>query len=238
MKRPQHQDIKQRFKMNPQATTRDIENHCGTGYAAKLLGLSVGTIQKLVTQNVLHSWKTNGGHRKITMASIDEYQRKIELIKPQPPSKDERLCVLLVEDDAVTRQMVQGYCTNSTIPVNCIAKASAMEAMIHLTDIQPDLLITDLNMPGIDGFELLRLLRQNPRFNQMALMVLTSLTPVEIQARGELPQGTICLHKPVKASWFHGFFEGLFLGQSQFLKHQNFHTSKSLPLQNSFQANT
>lgn len=215
MKRPQHQVIKQRIKINPEATSLDIENHCGTGYAAKLLGMSVGTIQKLVTQNELHSWKTNGGHRKITMASIEEYQRKIELITQQIPSKDGRLCVLLVEDDAVTRQMVQGYCTNSTMPVNCIAMASAMEAMIHIIKIQPDLLITDLNMPGIDGFELLRLLRQNPRFNQMALMVLTSLTPEEIKARGELPQGTICLHKPAKASWFNGFFEGIMLGRSQ-----------------------
>lgn len=215
MKRPQHHPIKEKIQITPSAASYDTESHCGTGYAAKVLGMSVGTIQKLVGNNVLQAWKTRGGHRKITMASLEEYKHKLGKVRHQYSSKDHRLRVLLVEDDAVTLQMVQGYCNNAPLPVHCTAMASSMQALIHITDIQPDLLITDLDMPGIDGFELLRLLRQNPRFDQMALMVLTALTPEEIQARGELPQGTICLFKPAKASWFMGFFAGIFLGITQ-----------------------
>lgn len=212
MEKPQHHPTQQRNKVKTNATPYDVESHCGTGYAAKLLGMSVGTIQKLVSKNELEAWKTRGGHRKISIASIEKYRRRFRTILNQGPHKDERLRVLLVEDDAVTRQMVQGYCNNATLPIHCTAMASGMEAMIRIMDIQPDLLITDLDMPGIDGFELLRLLSQNPRFDHMALMVLTALTPEEIQARGELPQGIICLSKPAKASWFNGFFTGFLLG--------------------------
>lgn len=215
MKRPQHHSIKQRIPITPSAVSHGIETHCGTGYAAKVLGLSTATIQKLVTKNELQSWKTRGGHRKITLASLEEYKNKLGKVGHQHSSKDGRLRVLLVEDEAVTRQMVQGYCNNAPLPVHCTAIASGMEAMIRITDIQPDLLITDLNMPGIDGFELLRLLHQNPRFNQMAVLVLTALTPDEIQARGPLPQGTVCISKPAKASWFHGFFEGIIVTAKQ-----------------------
>jgi len=214
MKRPQHHPIKQRIPITPSTTSHGIETHCGTGHAAKVLGMSVGTIHKLVAKNELQAWKTGGGHRKITIASLEEYQRRFEQIPRQSPSKDGQLRVLLVEDDAVTRQMVQGYCNNATLPVHCTAIASGMEAMIRITDIQPDLLITDLDMPGIDGFELLHLLRQNPRFDPMAVMVLTTLTPEEIQARGQLPQGTVCISKPVKASWFHGFFSSILMARS------------------------
>ncbi len=212
MEKPQHHSRQQRNKVKAHATPHEIESHCGTGDAAKLLGMSVGTIHKLVSKNELEAWKTRGGHRKISMASIEKYRHRLGTILHQSPHKDARLRVLLVEDDAVTRQMVQGYCNNATLPVHCTAMASGMEAMIRITDIQPDLLITDLDMPGIDGFELLRLLSQNPRFDHIALMVLTALTPEEIQARGELPQGIIFLSKPAKALWFTGFFTGILLG--------------------------
>jgi len=54
---------------NP-ASSRPVDDYCGTTYAAKLLGLSVGTVQSLVERNELHAWKTQGGHRRISMPSI------------------------------------------------------------------------------------------------------------------------------------------------------------------------
>lgn len=195
-----------------------IENYCGTRYAAKLLGLSVGTIQKLVEKNELYGWKTEGGHRRISITSIEEYQRKFEIITNPTKPTDQRLRVLLVEDDAVTRKMLESYCNNAPLPIDCTVMGSGMEALINIASIQPDLLITDLDMPGVDGFELLRLLRQNSQFDQMAVLVLTALTKAEIRDRGELPQGSIYLPKPAKASWFNGFFEGITLMRSPIIK--------------------
>lgn len=189
-----------------------IRDHCGTSQAAEMLGLSVGTIQKLVDQQILQSWKTQGGHRKIAMASIFEYQRKFNIIPPKSKPIERRLRVLLVEDDAITRQLILEYCNNTTVSVECTAMATGMEALMHIADIQPDLLITDLDMPGVDGFELLRLLRKNSQFDQMLILILTTLTKAEIENRGELPEGSIYLSKPAKASWFNGFFEGIILG--------------------------
>ena len=40
---------------------------CGTTEAARILGLSVGTVQSLVERQELMAWKTRGGHRRIAM---------------------------------------------------------------------------------------------------------------------------------------------------------------------------
>ena len=61
--------------MQTHPTPDTPEDYCGTTYAAKLLGLSVGTIQTLVEKNELQAWKTQGGHRRISMPSIREYQK-------------------------------------------------------------------------------------------------------------------------------------------------------------------
>ncbi len=52
------------------------KDFCGTAQAAKILGVSVGTIQTMVEKNILIAWKTMGGHRRISLDSIKEFKEK------------------------------------------------------------------------------------------------------------------------------------------------------------------
>jgi CheY-like chemotaxis protein len=128
-------------------------------------------------------------------------------------ARDTRLRVLLVEDDPVTREMLRDFCNRCAMPVDCTAMSSGLEALIDIASIQPDVLIADLNMPGVDGFELLRTLRNNPQFNKMTSLVVSALSPEEIEARGGLPEGTIFMAKPVNMHWFNGFFAAMMAGR-------------------------
>lgn len=49
-------------------------NICTTGSAAAILGLSTTMVQTLVDRGDLHGWKTEGGHRRIAMQSVLDYQ--------------------------------------------------------------------------------------------------------------------------------------------------------------------
>lgn len=52
------------------------KDYCGTSQAAKILGVSVGTVQSMVEQEILIAWKTMGGHRRISLDSIKEFKQK------------------------------------------------------------------------------------------------------------------------------------------------------------------
>ena len=104
--------------MQTHHTADTPEDYCGTTYAAKLLGLSVGTIQTLVEKNELQAWKTQGGHRRISMPSIRDYQKKHNMLMSPIESREYRLRVLLVEDDPVTRDMVRDFCNRCEMPVD------------------------------------------------------------------------------------------------------------------------
>ena len=197
------------YTMNTNIQPDTLEDYCGTTYAAKLLGLSVGTIQSLVEKNELQAWKTQGGHRRISMPSIREYQRRHNMLVTPAESRDNRIKVLLVEDDPVTREMIREFCSRCEMPVDCTAMSSGLEALIDIASIRPDVLIADLNMPGVDGFELLRTLRGNPMFNKMTTLVISALSQSEIDARGGLPESTIDMAKPINMQWFKGFFAAL-----------------------------
>ena len=195
--------------MNTSFSSDAIEDYCGTTYAAKLLGLSVGTIQSLVEKNQLQAWKTQGGHRRISMQSIREYQRRHNMLVLPMDARDQRIRILLVEDDPVTREMIRDFFTRSDLAVDCTAMASGVEALIDIASIRPDVLITDLKMPGVDGFELLRTLRGNPMFSKMTNLVISALSEEEIEQRGGLPEGTIFMSKPLNMHWLKGFLTAL-----------------------------
>ncbi|MDB5892060.1 MAG: hypothetical protein JWP47_2891 [Polaromonas sp.] len=182
------------------------DDYCGTSYAAKLLGLSVATVQSLVEKGEIEAWKTLGGHRRIALHSINAYLAKNS---PRQTRADidprGRLRVLLVEDDDATRELYRCELESWNLPIDCTWMPSALEALMDIASMRPDLLITDLSMPGVDGLEMLKVLKRNQQLADMQIMVISGLPPEAIEARGGLPPHAHHLTKPVNFDWLQGY---------------------------------
>jgi excisionase family DNA binding protein len=187
----------------------DYDAYCGTSYAAKLLKLSVGTVQNLVEANKLKAWRTLGGHRRISMQSIYDYQSLNKLQPSVLQSREVRLRVLVVEDDENTRNMYQAHFDRWSLQLDVVMYASAMEALIDMPSMHPQVLLTDLNMPNMDGFKFLQTLREHKLFFDLPIIVLTGLSADQISKKGGLPNDIQVLQKPIDMEWLHGFFEAL-----------------------------
>lgn len=185
------------------------ESFCGTSYASKLLGLSVGTIQGLVEKNELRAWRTNGGHRRISLKSIQEYQHRHNLHPNALMHGEERLKVLVVEDDDATRLMLQMNMDDWGLPLDVIMYTSAMEAMLDIPSLHPQVLLTDLVMPGVDGFEFVKTLHEHASFRSIAVVAMTGLQSEQVKDMGGLPEGVQLLLKPIDLEWLRGFLGAL-----------------------------
>ena len=185
------------------------DGYCGTSYAAKILNLSVGTIQNLVESNSLKAWKTQGGHRRISLQSIQEYQNANNLETTIWYSNDLKLRVLVVEDDESTRLMYQAYFDRWALPLDVTMYASAMEVLLDMPAMQPQVLLTDLNMPEMDGFKFLKTLREHKLFATLPIIVITGLSSEQIQQKGGLPKEVQILQKPIDMEWLRGFLDAL-----------------------------
>src|SRR5690606_4072539 len=106
--------------------------------------------------------------------------------------------ILVVEDDPVQREMYQTVLVRmGKQRVNVRTAESGYEALLPIGEQQPDLLVTDLVMPGIDGFGMLETLTKRALAKPMQIVVATALEPAEIESRGGLPPGVSVFHKPV-----------------------------------------
>jgi CheY-like chemotaxis protein len=78
-----------------------------------------------------------------------------------------------------------------------VALDNAVAALLRLSRENPDLLILDLNLQGMDGFNLIRCLRSAPEIECTRIVAVSGLPPAEIEARGGLPADVALLPKPI-----------------------------------------
>lgn len=91
--------------------------------------------------------------------------------------------VILVADDSPTiRKFVAFSLTMQGFEV--LAASDGMEAMEILPQRKVDLIITDLNMPNLDGFELIKAVRENVDYKDLPIIILSSLAGSDEIERG------------------------------------------------------
>lgn len=167
-----------------------------TREAARLLGVSVRTIQLWVESGVLPAWKTAGGHRRIAREAVDALAGERATALEVDTARHE-YTVLIVEDESSLRELYRLKISSWNLPVKIAMATNGYEALLSVGRDRPDLLLTDLSMPAMDGFRMLRTLKSSPDFKNLDIIVVTALDEAEIEDRGGLPDGVEVFRKPV-----------------------------------------
>jgi CheY-like chemotaxis protein len=81
-----------------------------------------------------------------------------------------RPVIVLVEDHQDTRQMYAEFLSAS---FEVLPAADGLQAVDIMRTTRPDLLITDLSLPGMDGFELVAHIRKDPRLRRIPIICLS-----------------------------------------------------------------
>lgn len=177
-----------------------------TREAAEKLGVALRTVQLWVEGGVLPAWKTAGGHRRISRLAVErlisERTAALSGISLPPVTADlvpeGPLKLMVVEDEPELLRLFTMVIKAWDLPLAVTAAANGFEALLLMGQHCPDLLVTDLNMPGMDGFKMINSLRGvSPAFDDMEIVVVTALEPEEISRRGGLPPNVRVFHKPV-----------------------------------------
>jgi len=170
-----------------------------TRTAAHQLGVSLRTVQLWVDNGILQAWKTPGGHRRVTISSVKKLlqQSGTQVVHHTDRDRDQGYVVLLIEDDADLLRFYQLTINSWGLPLNLVTAENGCEGLMRIGELQPDLIVTDLVMPGLDGFDMVHSLRANPLLSDTDVIVMTSMTRMEIDDRGGLPQDYSVLFKPV-----------------------------------------
>ena len=185
----------------------DGEEFCTTREAAQLLQVSLRTAQIWTEQGLLDAWKTRGGHRRITRRSVDRLiaERSGGRGAPKEGAQaavpanqgNKAVRVLVVEDDASLLKLYRARINSWSTPVELATAKNGYEALVRLGAMLPHLLISDLRLPGLDGFDLLRAICAIDELADLQIAVVTGLDQSAIEERGGLPGRVRRFTKPI-----------------------------------------
>ena len=105
---------------------------------------------------------------------------------------------MLVDDSLTVRMSLQAIVTNAGFDVVTAANGRDALEQVH-AGLTPDLIITDLNMPHMDGITLVGELRQIPGMRQVPLLILTTESQPATRAEARAAGANGWLVKPIAA---------------------------------------
>ena len=188
-----------------------VREFISTAQAARQLGLSLGAVQQMVECGTLAGWKTAGGHRRIRQDSVDALLAKARSpgLQSRAGSTSGKLRVLVVEDDRLLQSIYRETFAAWEAPLELRIIGHGLDALVEVGREPPDLLIADLRIPGIDGFEMIRRLRENALSSAVPIVVVSALSTKEIAAAGGLPADVTVYRKPIPFNELHGYVQAL-----------------------------
>lgn len=193
------------------ATIYNAADYCSTKEAAATLGVSHRTVQLWVENGTLQAWRTAGGHRRITVESVNRLVdgRRIAIGAPPAPASAPapgKPRVLVVDDDPLMLRLYELEMAGWGLDFEVVKANNGFEALIRIGEQRPDLLVSDLNMPGMDGFRMIRTLREDSGTTGMNMIVVSGLDRATIKAMG-LPTDIPVFPKPVPFGELRGAVE-------------------------------
>jgi excisionase family DNA binding protein len=150
------------------------------GQAARFLGVAQSTIRKWSDQGRVPAFYTPGGHRRFRRADLDAF-----LARSGPGRQQAGPAVLLVDDDERMRELVRMELEREGYDVQ--EAASADEGLASIEARKPELVLLDVMMPHVDGWEMLRRIQE--RYGAGAIPVLMFSGQVDDKARRQAASG-------------------------------------------------
>lgn len=157
-----------------------------TGDVANRFNVTVNTVKRWIAEGKLNAFVTPGGHYRV---EIKEFKRFLDRYNPSSSTKK----ILLVDDDPIQLRMVEDALSAEG---DYIVESSTdgYEALIKIGEFNPDLLITDIRMPNLNGLEVIKRVRNGQATKNTKIIVLTAY-PEDLGRSKRLVQGVFT--KPV-----------------------------------------
>lgn len=163
---------------------------------AQMLHVDPGSVANWIDQDLLKAHRTPGGHRRVAVEDLVQFLRKHKM--PIPPELEATPVRILIVDDepAVTQLLARAI--KAALPECEVVEANdGFRAGTIVATLKPDVVVLDLRMPGMDGYEVCRLIKSQESTKHAEVVAMTAYPSQEGEQR-ILEQGArVCLNKPL-----------------------------------------
>jgi excisionase family DNA binding protein len=195
---------------------------CTTRHAAKILGISVTSVQQLVETGALTAWKTTGGHRRIPLDAVNAYKRSRATANSgadESAGKESDIAaktsILIVQDEQQKRAFYEEQIASWNLNASTAFCSNGYQALIEIAKHKPDILLADMAMDTVAGNALINALLTYPDLSDMHMAVLSSMERDPQSISEDLSEGVVFFSNPVNLDELRGYLRGCCAGQER-----------------------
>ncbi|WP_068321525.1 excisionase family DNA-binding protein [Polynucleobacter yangtzensis] len=143
--------------------------YLSTRQSAKVLQVSLGTVQKMVELGELIAWKTRGGHRRILASSLEQQLQRRKRAMRQKTTQN---CVAM----GIFRRSENGQelieaIADWQLKVDMEMAVDSLEGLMKAVSIAPDLIFLDALIPPVEQVHLIHYLSKNKDTQRIPILV-------------------------------------------------------------------
>jgi excisionase family DNA binding protein len=164
--------------------------------ASKYCNVSPKTIINWIEAGHINAYKTVGGHRRVKKPDLEEFMRRQGIPIPQKEVVDERKRILIVDDDAIIVETIVQALEEEEYDYELISASDGFEAGLQVNHFRPHLLILDIMMPDIKGYEVCKKIKSNEETKDTKIIVLSAYLDDEKFKKMREYGADLCFSKP------------------------------------------
>jgi len=161
---------------------------------AELLMVSPVTVRQWAQKGELKALITPGGHRRFRLGDVERFGRQRGL---SLRSRNEVLRILVVDDDRQLSGYLLELLGSLSEPIETEVAKDGFDAGQKVLTFCPDIVLLDLMMPGLDGFEVCRRLKQDHATSDVRIIAMTGYPSPGNMERIRAAGAEACLAKPI-----------------------------------------
>ena len=165
--------------------------------ASKYCNVSSKTIINWVDQGYINAYRTPGGHRRINRKDLEAFMKKQGIPIPETMTSDDRKKILVVDDDPIIVESIVQSLEEDEHDYEVISAADGFEAGLQVNHFKPHILILDIMMPDIKGYDVCTRIKSNPETKDTKIIVLSAYLDEEKFAQMKEYGADACFSKPL-----------------------------------------
>lgn len=139
---------------------------------SQICGVNPTTVQNWVKGKKLKAFQTPGGHRRVRREDLVAFMNEFGMPLPAELAQDPPL-VMIVDDERDIIEMLEDLMKSGDGDVSVAGAQSGVEALLMIGERKPDLLILDIMMPGMNGYEVCQKLKSSPGTQNIKIVAIT-----------------------------------------------------------------
>jgi len=171
---------------------------------ANICGVANQTAINWIKNGYLEAYSTPGGQYRVYADDLISFMESRNIRLPKMlldyVAKKTNSKILIVEDEIGLNTVIKQYFEKNLSNVDVFQAFDGFEAGTLISTKKPDVIILDLNLPGVNGFDLCRKINQTDSFGNPAIIIITALQDSEIEKQIEEIDSVCFFRKPIVLS--------------------------------------